>query len=291
MDEQPTAEGAGVGAGFASERGRWQPLPRGGEFDPEQTGYTQIGIPLPDLSDFPGVNGRSTPAAGTGELPPDLAPDLPPPSAEASPAEVAPEVEPSGAPGADLERPVASYLLSVNGTEYPVTDAWIGESLLHVLRERLGLVGAKDGCGQGECGACSVQVDGRLVASCLVPAATAAGCEIRTVEGLSENGEPSDVQRALAASGAAQCGYCLPGFAMTVHDLLEGNHQPTDVEIRQALSGNLCRCSGYHGVLDAVHDVIASRSAAAQTAAGDGAGAAADAYADQATATNGSDLR
>jgi aerobic-type carbon monoxide dehydrogenase small subunit (CoxS/CutS family) len=158
------------------------------------------------------------------------------------------------------EHPVASYTLRVNGTDRPVTDAWLGESLLYVLRERLGLAGAKDGCEQGECGACSVQVDGRLVASCLVPAATAAGSEVRTVEGLTVAGAPSDVQRALADCGAVQCGFCIPGLAMTVHDLLEGNHRPTDLEVRQAVSGNLCRCSGYRGVLDAVRQVVAERA-------------------------------
>ncbi|MGO4755561.1 (2Fe-2S)-binding protein, partial [Streptomyces sp. 2MCAF27] len=166
-------------------------------------------------------------------------------------------------PQADSEHPSASYVLHVNGTDRPVTDAWIGESLLYVLRERLGLAGAKDGCSQGECGACSVQVDGRLVASCLVPAATAAGCEVRTVEGLAVDGQPSDVQRALAACGAVQCGFCVPGMAMTVHDLLEGNHSPTDLQTRQAISGNLCRCSGYRGVVNAVREVVAGREAAA----------------------------
>ncbi|WP_406142519.1 2Fe-2S iron-sulfur cluster-binding protein [Streptomyces sp. NBC_01089] len=160
------------------------------------------------------------------------------------------------------EHTPASYVLRVNGTDRPVTDAWIGESLLYVLRERLGLAGAKDGCSQGECGACNVQVDGRLVASCLVPAATAAGSEVRTVEGLAVNGEPSDVQRALSECGAVQCGFCIPGMAMTVHDLLEGNHAPTELETRQALCGNLCRCSGYRGVLDAVGEVVAGRAAA-----------------------------
>ncbi|MFI9764066.1 2Fe-2S iron-sulfur cluster-binding protein [Streptomyces sp. NPDC051963] len=159
------------------------------------------------------------------------------------------------------EHPLASYVLRVNGVERPVTDAWIGESLLYVLRERLGLAGAKDGCSQGECGACNVQVDGRLVASCLVPAVTAAGSEVRTVEGLAEDGQPSDVQRALARCGAVQCGFCVPGMAMTVHDLLEGNPAPTELEARQALCGNLCRCSGYRGVLDAVKDVVAEREA------------------------------
>ncbi|MFF3951609.1 2Fe-2S iron-sulfur cluster-binding protein [Streptomyces sp. NPDC001890] len=167
--------------------------------------------------------------------------------------------------GVPDDRPAASYVLHVNGADRPVTDAWIGESLLYVLRERLGLAGAKDGCSQGECGACNVQVDGRLVASCLVPAATAAGSEVRTVEGLAVDGEPSDVQRALAKCGAVQCGFCIPGMAMTVHDLLEGNHAPSELETRQALCGNLCRCSGYRGVLDAVNEVIAGREAEAAT--------------------------
>lgn len=169
-------------------------------------------------------------------------------------------------PTANEEHPPTSYVLRVNGTDRPVSDAWIGESLLYVLRERLGLAGAKDGCSQGECGACNVQVDGRLVASCLVPAATAAGSEVRTVEGLAHDGEPSDVQRALAACGAVQCGFCIPGMAMTVHDLLEGNHAPTELETRQALCGNLCRCSGYRGVLDAVREVVAERAASAAAA-------------------------
>ncbi|MEU9183039.1 2Fe-2S iron-sulfur cluster-binding protein [Streptomyces sp. NPDC048484] len=168
------------------------------------------------------------------------------------------------------DHPLASYALKVNGVERPVTDAWIGESLLYVLRERLGLAGAKDGCSQGECGACNVQVDGRLVASCLVPAVTAAGSEVRTVEGLAADGQPSDVQRALAKCGAVQCGFCVPGMAMTVHDLLEGNPAPTDLETRQALCGNLCRCSGYRGVLDAVRDVVTERGAHAAAESADG---------------------
>ncbi|WP_432128461.1 2Fe-2S iron-sulfur cluster-binding protein [Streptomyces sp. bgisy082] len=161
------------------------------------------------------------------------------------------------------EHPHTSYALRVNGVDRPVTGSWIGESLLYVLRERLGLAGAKDGCSQGECGACNVQVDGRLVASCLVPAATAAGSEVRTVEGLAADGEPSDVQRAMARCGTVQCGFCIPGMCMTVHDLLEGNHAPTELETRQALAGNLCRCSGYRGVLEAVRDVVAEREAGA----------------------------
>ncbi|MEU9996822.1 2Fe-2S iron-sulfur cluster-binding protein [Streptomyces sp. NPDC050848] len=191
------------------------------------------------------------------------------PEAQASEAQAPEEVldapASTGSSADSDEHPHISYLLRVNGADRPVTDSWIGESLLYVLRERLGLAGAKDGCSQGECGACNVQVDGRLVASCLVPAATAAGSEVRTVEGLATDGEPSDVQRALARCGAVQCGYCVPGMAMTVHDLLEGNHAPTELETRQALCGNLCRCSGYRGVLDAVREVVAEREA--QTAA------------------------
>lgn len=214
------------------------------------------------------------PAPEPAPVQPDQAPVQPEPAPvqesapdpEPVPAPLpAPEPDPVLPPAADLEHPRASYVLRVNGTDRPVTEAWVGESLLYVLRERLGLAGAKDGCSQGECGACNVQVDGRLVASCLVPAATTAGSEVRTVEGLAVDGEPSDVQRALAECGAVQCGFCIPGMAMTVHDLLEGNHAPTELETRQALCGNLCRCSGYRGVLDAVREVVAGREA--QTAA------------------------
>ncbi|MEU5954119.1 2Fe-2S iron-sulfur cluster-binding protein [Streptomyces sp. NPDC047525] len=190
------------------------------------------------------------------------------PEAEAD-GETDPDPDPEPAAGATAlsdEHPLCSYVLRVNGADRPVTDAWIGESLLYVLRERLGLAGAKDGCSQGECGACNVQVDGRLVASCLVPAATAAGSEVRTVEGLAVDGRPSDVQRALAACGAVQCGFCVPGMAMTLHDLLEGNPAPSDLETRRALCGNLCRCSGYRGVLDAVQEVVAEREASAAAA-------------------------
>ncbi|MFD8703507.1 2Fe-2S iron-sulfur cluster-binding protein [Kitasatospora sp. NPDC059648] len=177
-------------------------------------------------------------------------------------------------------RPCASYTLRVNGFERPVTDAWIGESLLYVLRERLGLAGAKDGCEQGECGACSVQVDGQLVAGCLVPAALAADSEINTVEGLSAGGAASDVQQALAASGAVQCGYCTPGMAMAVHDLLQRNHRPTEVEARQALCGNLCRCTGYRGVLAAVQTVADARALEAEEAERAAAAAAEEAAAE-----------
>ncbi|MDB1089496.1 2Fe-2S iron-sulfur cluster-binding protein [Streptomyces sp. ACA25] len=193
------------------------------------------------------------------------APWLPEPDPAGLPESPAPARQ--AGPGTASDHPLASYVLRVNGAERPVTDAWIGESLLHVLRERLGLAGAKDGCSQGECGACSVQVDGRLLAACLVPAATAAGCEIRTVEGLGTDGVPSDVQRALARTDV-QCGFCLPGMAMTVHDLLEGNHRPTELETRQALCGNLCRCSGYRGVLEAVAAVAEERAGRAEEPVG-----------------------
>ncbi|MDX3694086.1 2Fe-2S iron-sulfur cluster-binding protein [Streptomyces europaeiscabiei] len=200
-----------------------------------------------------------------GERPeaPETAPETSGAAAAAGTAEGDPASadEPAPAPPPHDDHPLASFVLRVNGTERPVSDAWIGESLLYVLRERLGLAGAKDGCSQGECGACNVQVDGRLVASCLVPAVTAAGSEVRTVEGLAADGQPSDVQRALAKCGAVQCGFCVPGMAMTVHDLLEGNPAPSDLETRQALCGNLCRCSGYRGVLAAVRDVVAEREA------------------------------
>ncbi|SCE37996.1 (2Fe-2S)-binding protein [Streptomyces sp. DvalAA-19] len=229
----------------------------------------------------PGATPDPTPADGQAEDGADApAPEDPAAAAAAAAQDPAPEAEPEPDPSHDIahdpvaapldvpsEHPAASYVLHVNGVDRPVSDAWIGESLLYVLRERLGLAGAKDGCSQGECGACNVQVDGRLVASCLVPAATAAGSEVRTVEGLAVDGEPSDVQRALAACGAVQCGFCIPGMAMTVHDLLEGNHAPSELETRQALCGNLCRCSGYRGVLDAVADVVASREATAEAAA------------------------
>uniref|UniRef100_UPI0035572A3B 2Fe-2S iron-sulfur cluster-binding protein n=1 Tax=Streptomyces zhihengii TaxID=1818004 RepID=UPI0035572A3B len=216
---------------------------------------------------------RAEPAAdGDGDAPAGDAAPVP----EAGPSAGAPDEgadtdgtgqDADGVPAASDEHPATSYVLRVNGTDRPVTDAWIGESLLYVLRERLGLAGAKDGCSQGECGACNVQVDGRLVASCLVPAATTAGSEVRTVEGLATDGEPSDVQRALAGCGAVQCGFCIPGMAMTVHDLLEGNHAPTELETRQALCGNLCRCSGYQGVLAAVREVAAGRAERAAAAA------------------------
>jgi carbon-monoxide dehydrogenase small subunit len=155
------------------------------------------------------------------------------------------------------------YTLTVNGDEHVVKDAWVGESLLFVLRERLGLPGSKSGCEQGECGSCSVVVDGELVCACLVLAEAAAESDIVTIEGLQpdERGDFTDVQRAFADAGAVQCGFCTPGLVMAVHDLLDHDPGPDDLTIREALSGNLCRCTGYGRVLAAVDLVIASRAA------------------------------
>jgi len=152
------------------------------------------------------------------------------------------------------------YRLVVNGDERTVEDAWLGESLLHVLRERLELSGAKGGCEQGECGSCSVLVDRELVCACLVLAAAAVGSEITTVEGLQpERGDFTDVQQAFVDEGAVQCGFCTPGLVMAVHALLDEVPEPTDLEVREAISGNLCRCTGYGRVLAAVDAAVEVR--------------------------------
>ena len=145
-----------------------------------------------------------------------------------------------------------SYTLSVNGKDHQVTDAWIGESLMYVLRERLGLPGSKNACEQGECGSCSVYLDGVLVCACLVLAGQAEGAEVVTVEGLAAGDTLHPVQEAFVEAGAVQCGFCTPGLVVTTHDLLARNPSPTDPEIREALAGNLCRCTGYEKVLAAV---------------------------------------
>jgi aerobic carbon-monoxide dehydrogenase small subunit len=152
------------------------------------------------------------------------------------------------------------YRLRVNGDDHDVRDAWLGESLLYVLRERLGRIGAKGACEQGECGSCSVLVDGVLTCSCLVLAAAAVGREITTVEGLTVDGEPSEVQRAFVGEGAVQCGFCTPGLVVAVHDLLDRRPRPTDIEVREALSGNLCRCTGYGRILAAVQAAAEART-------------------------------
>jgi carbon-monoxide dehydrogenase small subunit len=141
--------------------------------------------------------------------------------------------------------------LTVNG-ERRETDAWEGESLLYLLRERLDLPGSKNACEQGECGSCSVLLDGKLVCACLVLAAQAGGREVVTVEGLGTEGELHPVQEAFAATGAVQCGFCTPGLVVATVDLLRNIPRPTDDEIREALSGNLCRCTGYAKIFDAV---------------------------------------
>jgi aerobic carbon-monoxide dehydrogenase small subunit len=141
--------------------------------------------------------------------------------------------------------------LTVNGEPHEA-EVWEGESLLFALRERLGLPGSKNACEQGECGSCSVLLDGRLVCSCLILAAQADGHDVVTVEGLAENGRLHRVQEAFAATGAVQCGFCTPGFVVAAADLLEHNPAPSDDEIREALSGNLCRCTGYAKIFDAV---------------------------------------
>ena len=153
------------------------------------------------------------------------------------------------------------FELHVNGSLHEVRDAWIGESLLYVLRERLGLMGSKGACEQGECGSCSALLDDELVCSCLVLAASAPGQEIVTIEGIAPVGSPSDVQQAFVEFGAVQCGFCTPGLIMATHALLGRNPEPTDTEIREELSGNICRCTGYGRIIEAVQRVAVSRRA------------------------------
>jgi aerobic carbon-monoxide dehydrogenase small subunit len=141
---------------------------------------------------------------------------------------------------------------TVNGEPRDADDVWEGESLLYVLRERLGLPGAKNACEQGECGSCSVYLDGVLVCACLVLAGQAEGAEIVTVEGLAGGGELHPVQQAFVEAGAVQCGFCTPGLVVAAHDLLEREPRPSDAQVREALAGNLCRCTGYEKILDAV---------------------------------------
>ncbi len=148
-------------------------------------------------------------------------------------------------------------VLTVNGEQLE-TDVWPGESLLFALRERLGLPGSKNACEQGECGSCSVLLDGTLVCACLVLAAQADGRDVATVEGLAGDGQLHAVQEAFVKAGAVQCGFCTPGLVVATVDLLSRRPEPTDDEIREALSGNLCRCTGYQKIFDAV------RSAAGQ---------------------------
>ncbi len=142
--------------------------------------------------------------------------------------------------------------VTVNGEQRRADDVWEGESLLFLLRERLGLPGSKNACEQGECGSCTVYLDGVPVCSCLVAAGQAQDREVRTVEGLADGENLHPVQEAFVAAGAVQCGFCTPGLVVAAHDLISRVPDPSDPEIREALAGNLCRCTGYEKILDAV---------------------------------------
>jgi aerobic carbon-monoxide dehydrogenase small subunit len=142
--------------------------------------------------------------------------------------------------------------IEVNGESMTADDVWPGESLLYVLRERLGLPGSKNACEQGECGSCTVYLDGTPVCACLVAAGQAEGRAVRTVEGLAEGDELDPVQEAFVRTGAVQCGFCTPGLIVAAHELVRRKPDASDAEIREALAGNLCRCTGYEKILDAV---------------------------------------
>jgi len=152
------------------------------------------------------------------------------------------------------------YSLHVNGKAMPVQDSWVGESLLYVLRERLGLPGTKGACEQGECGSCTVLMDDAAVCACLVMAATAVNSDIITVEGITTESVLTDVQQSFVEEGAVQCGFCTPGLIVAVHHLLEKNPQPSEFEIKEAISGNICRCTGYGRVFAAIEATIRSRN-------------------------------
>jgi carbon-monoxide dehydrogenase small subunit len=142
---------------------------------------------------------------------------------------------------------------SVNGNAVSAEDVWEGESLLYVLRERIGLYGSKNACEQGECGSCSVYLDGTLVCACLVLGGQAEGRDIVTVEGIASGDSLHPIQEAFVEAGAVQCGFCTPGLVVATHDLLRRVPQPDTVQIREALAGNICRCTGYAKILAAVH--------------------------------------
>jgi carbon-monoxide dehydrogenase small subunit len=150
--------------------------------------------------------------------------------------------------------------VNVNGVQRTADDVWPGESLLYVLRERLGQPGAKNACEQGECGSCTVYLDDVPVCSCLVAAAQTEGRSVRTVEGLASGEDLHPVQQAFVDRGVVQCGFCTPGLLVAAHDLVERTSDPSDAEIREALAGNLCRCTGYEKIMDAVR-LAATRKA------------------------------
>ena len=145
--------------------------------------------------------------------------------------------------------------VTINGEDRQADDVWEGESLLYVLRERLGLPGSKNACEQGECGSCTVYLDDVPVCACLVAAGQAEGRAVRTVEGLADGDTLDPVQQSFVDAGAVQCGFCTPGLVVAAHDLLNRVPDPSDEEIREALAGNLCRCTGYEKILDAVRAV------------------------------------
>ncbi len=148
---------------------------------------------------------------------------------------------------------IVRIAFTVNGSRRVAEDVWEGSSLLAVLREHLDLPGSKNACEQGECGSCSVYLDGRLVCSCLVLGGQAQGREVVTVEGLAAGPVLHPIQEAFIAAGAVQCGFCTPGLVVATHDLLSRMPEPTGTEIREALAGNICRCTGYAKIIDAVH--------------------------------------
>ncbi len=153
------------------------------------------------------------------------------------------------------------YDLNVNGQKRQVRDAWVGESLLYVLRERLGLPGSKGACEQGECGSCTVIMDGQAVCSCLVMAATALDSKITTVEGLTQDDSLTAVQDAFITEGGVQCGFCTPGLIVAIEYLLDNNPDPSQLEVKEAISGNICRCTGYGRIFEAVNTAVTTRRA------------------------------
>jgi carbon-monoxide dehydrogenase small subunit len=154
-----------------------------------------------------------------------------------------------------------AYRLQVNGATYEVSDAWPHETLLHVLRFRLGLTGTKYGCAHGQCGACTVHIDGEPVCSCLELAGANVGSEIMTIEGYNTaDGSLTPLQRAFVRHGGLQCGYCTPGFVMSAASLIADNPHLSEDEIREGMVGNLCRCTGYGRIIAAIKEAAADDS-------------------------------